>query len=148
MAFVAKDSCPIARARDPLVATRESRAGPEPAGSNVAGFSEIAGAPEEGLVEMARLVLPGAVCFTVKGVSHPADPDRDLYESGALLPGPAATLAGPTFEEWLRVGVLSRRTTPTSRVSVCRQCAQLSSTSPAVQQVSCAVDGTSPSRSG
>ena len=98
---MAKDSCPIARARDPLVATRESCAGPEPAGSNVAGFSEIAGAPEEGLVEMARLWLPGAVCFTVKGVSHPADPDRDLYTSGALLPGAAATLAGPTFEAWL-----------------------------------------------
>jgi hypothetical protein len=25
----------------------------------------------------------------------------ELYESGALLPGPGATLAGPTFEEWL-----------------------------------------------
>ena len=29
------------------------------------------------------------------------DPDRDLYETGALLPGANATLAGPTFEEWL-----------------------------------------------
>ena len=37
----------------------------------------------------------------IKGVSDPADPDRDLYESGALLPGPHATLAGPTFQEWL-----------------------------------------------
>jgi hypothetical protein len=37
-------------------ATRESCAGPEPAGSNVAGFSEIAGAREESLVDMARLV--------------------------------------------------------------------------------------------
>jgi hypothetical protein len=26
---------------------------------------------------------------------------RDLYETGGLLPGPDATLAGPTFEEWL-----------------------------------------------
>jgi hypothetical protein len=34
-------------------------------------------------------------------VSDPADPDRDLYETGALLPGPAAIRAGPTFEEWL-----------------------------------------------
>jgi hypothetical protein len=34
-------------------------------------------------------------------MSDPADPDRDLYESGALLPGPGATLAGPAFEEWL-----------------------------------------------
>ena len=33
--------------------------------------------------------------------SDPADPDRDLYENGGLLPGPDATLAGPTFEEWL-----------------------------------------------
>ena len=30
-----------------------------------------------------------------------ADPDRKIYESGALMPGPEATLAGPTFEEWL-----------------------------------------------
>ena len=37
----------------------------------------------------------------IEGVSDPADPDRDLYETGALLPGPDATLAGPTFEEWL-----------------------------------------------
>ncbi len=37
----------------------------------------------------------------VEGVSDPADPDHDLYENGALLPGPDATLAGPTFEEWL-----------------------------------------------
>ncbi len=29
------------------------------------------------------------------------DPDRDLYAGGALLPGPAARLAGPTFAEWL-----------------------------------------------
>jgi hypothetical protein len=34
-------------------------------------------------------------------VSKPADPDNDLHETGALLPGPDATLAGPTFEEWL-----------------------------------------------
>jgi hypothetical protein len=34
-------------------------------------------------------------------VSNPDDPDDALYESGALLPGPHAILAGPTFEEWL-----------------------------------------------
>ena len=34
-------------------------------------------------------------------MSDPVDPDRDLYETGALLPGPGAILAGPTFEEWL-----------------------------------------------
>ena len=31
----------------------------------------------------------------------PANPDRDLTETGALLPGPDATLGGPTFEAWL-----------------------------------------------
>jgi hypothetical protein len=42
-------------------------------------------------------------------VSDPSDPDRDLYETGALLPGPDATLAGPTFEEWLEFSVVSGR---------------------------------------
>jgi hypothetical protein len=37
----------------------------------------------------------------IEGVSNPADPDHDLYETGALLPGQEATLAGPTFEGWL-----------------------------------------------
>jgi hypothetical protein len=32
---------------------------------------------------------------------HAPDPEGALFESGALLPGPDATLAGPTFEEWL-----------------------------------------------
>ena len=31
----------------------------------------------------------------------PADPDDALNSSGGLLPGPHATLAGPTFAEWL-----------------------------------------------
>jgi hypothetical protein len=37
----------------------------------------------------------------IEGMSDPADPDPPLFESGALLPGPKAILAGPTFEEWL-----------------------------------------------
>ena len=37
----------------------------------------------------------------IEGVSDPADPDRELNENGALLPGPSAILAGPTFAEWL-----------------------------------------------
>jgi len=36
-------------------------------------------------------------------VSNPADPDRDLDETGALLPGPGAVLAEPTFQEWLDI---------------------------------------------
>jgi hypothetical protein len=37
----------------------------------------------------------------IEGMSNPDDPDRELYETEDLLPGPDATLAGPTFEEWL-----------------------------------------------
>jgi hypothetical protein len=37
----------------------------------------------------------------IEEVGDEADPDGELLESGGLLPGPAATLAGPTFEEWL-----------------------------------------------
>jgi uncharacterized protein YbjT (DUF2867 family) len=58
---------------------------------------EIAGPREESMVEAARLLV--AKC---------GDPVRieavrcdELYEQGAALPGPNATLAGPTFEEWL-----------------------------------------------
>jgi hypothetical protein len=34
----------------------------------------------------------------IEAVSDPDDPDSKLYQTGALLPGPHATLAGPTFE--------------------------------------------------
>ena len=58
---------------------------------------EIAGPREESMVEAARLL-----------VARRGDPVRiegitwdERYEAGAALPGPDATLAGPTFEEWL-----------------------------------------------
>jgi len=63
---------------------------------------EIAGPREESLVEMARLLVAHrGESLRIEAVSDPSDPDRDIYESGALLPGRDATLAGPTFEEWL-----------------------------------------------
>jgi uncharacterized protein YbjT (DUF2867 family) len=63
---------------------------------------EVAGPRAERLVEMAALYAarrgaPGRV----EEVSDPDDPQSDLYASGALLPGPHALLAGPTFAEWL-----------------------------------------------
>jgi uncharacterized protein YbjT (DUF2867 family) len=65
-------------------------------------ITEIGGPREERLVDAARLLLSRrSEPLPVEEVSNPADPDNDLLESGALLPGPAATLAGPTFEEWL-----------------------------------------------
>lgn len=41
----------------------------------------------------------------IEGFSDPDDPNAEVWESGALLPGPGATLAGPTFEEWLQATV-------------------------------------------
>ena len=37
----------------------------------------------------------------IEAVSHPEDPDDALNTNGGLLPSPHATLAGPTFAEWL-----------------------------------------------
>jgi uncharacterized protein YbjT (DUF2867 family) len=67
-----------------------------------APFPEIAGPRAERLVEMARLLVSRrGDSLRVEAVVDPSDADRDLYEQGGLLPGPHATLAGPTFEEWL-----------------------------------------------
>jgi uncharacterized protein YbjT (DUF2867 family) len=67
-----------------------------------APIPEIAGPREETLVEMATLLAARrGLSLKIEGVSDPADPDRELYENGTLLPAPGAILAGPTFEEWL-----------------------------------------------
>jgi uncharacterized protein YbjT (DUF2867 family) len=64
---------------------------------------EIAGPREESLVEAARLLTATrGDPVRVEAVSDPADSVTALYEQGALLPGPNATLAGPTFAEWLK----------------------------------------------
>jgi uncharacterized protein YbjT (DUF2867 family) len=64
---------------------------------------EIAGPRPETLVEIARLLAAkrGAPAQVEERVDAD-DPDRELFAGGALLPAPGATLAGPTYEEWLR----------------------------------------------
>jgi hypothetical protein len=102
----------VPRMRTQLVAARtvaqaltDLATGPESApapGSSGAPILEIAGPREQNLVDMAKLLAARrGDPVRIEGVSDPADPDRDLFENGALLPGPDATLAGPTFEEWL-----------------------------------------------
>jgi hypothetical protein len=78
--------------------------GPAAAGGpNGAPILEIAGPREENLVGAARLLAAHrGEAVRIEGVNNPNDPDDALYESGALLPGPDAILAGPTFEQWLR----------------------------------------------
>jgi uncharacterized protein YbjT (DUF2867 family) len=71
-------------------------------GASTEPISEIAGPRAEELVEMAKLlVAQRGDRVRIEGVSDPEDPDRELFETGGLLPGPNATLAGPTFEAWL-----------------------------------------------
>jgi uncharacterized protein YbjT (DUF2867 family) len=73
-----------------------------PPGSSGAPLLEIAGPREESLVEMAKLLVARRDDLVqIEALSDRSDPDHNLYETGALLPGPSATLAGPTFEEWL-----------------------------------------------
>jgi len=78
---------------------------------------EIAGPRVERLVDAARLLAAhrGSPA-RVEEASDLDDPDRDLYVGDGLLPGPHATLAGPTFEAWLGAGETdaSERLTPTS----------------------------------
>jgi len=67
-----------------------------------AALPEIAGPREESLVDVAKLVATRrGDSVRIEAVSDPDDPEQALYASGALLPGPDAVLAGPTFEQWL-----------------------------------------------
>jgi len=78
------------------LATTDTPAGAVP-------IPEIAGPREESLVEAARLLTKSRGDeVRVEAANDPADPATALYEQGALLAGPHATLAGPTFAEWLK----------------------------------------------
>ena len=63
--------------------------------------SEVAGPREERLAEVAKLlVAKRGDGLEVREGDAPDDPEG-LWLAGALLPGPIARLAGPTFAEWL-----------------------------------------------
>ena len=71
----------------------------EPEGERPA---EIAGPREEYLPDLAELLAAKrGDPVKIEAVSNPADPDDALNANGGLLPGPHATLAGPTFAAWL-----------------------------------------------
>jgi uncharacterized protein YbjT (DUF2867 family) len=100
--------CYVPRMRTQLVAARtvaqalaDLATGPAPDRSG-APIPEIAGPREEDLVDMAiRFAARRGDPVKIEGVSDLTDPDARLSETGGLLPRPHATLAGPTFEEWL-----------------------------------------------
>jgi uncharacterized protein YbjT (DUF2867 family) len=69
-----------------------------PIGNPVA---EVAGPREENLLEAARLLTAKrGNGLRVEAGEFFEDPEG-LYPAGAVLPGPVAKLAGPTYEEWL-----------------------------------------------
>ena len=113
VSYVQKMRTQLVAARTVAEALVDLATGPESVaalGSSEAPFPEIAVPREESLVEMATLLMTRrGDPVRIVGVTNPDDPDGHLYESGALLPGLHATLAGPTFEEWLDSQVVTSR---------------------------------------
>ncbi|WP_431962876.1 SDR family oxidoreductase [Nocardia sp. bgisy134] len=67
-----------------------------------AGVVEIAGPEELNLaVAVAKLAARRGDPARVEEIVDAEDPNQELQAAGALLPGPDAILAGPTFDEWL-----------------------------------------------
>jgi uncharacterized protein YbjT (DUF2867 family) len=63
---------------------------------------EIAGPREERLADAARLLVErSGDDIRIEELENPAIGEADLIANGALLPGLNATLAGPSFEQWL-----------------------------------------------
>jgi uncharacterized protein YbjT (DUF2867 family) len=93
VSYVPNGRTPLVAARTVAQALAELATGPESAsapGSSGVPILEIAGPREESLVEMAKLLVTRrgdpVRLEGVSGFYGPADPDRELYESGALLP--------------------------------------------------------------
>ena len=100
VSYLPKMRTQLVAARTVAEALADLATGPAPETSGAT--SEIAGPREENLVDVARLLVAHRVDpVRIEAVSDPSNAELTLLETGALLPGPDATLAGPTFEEWL-----------------------------------------------
>jgi uncharacterized protein YbjT (DUF2867 family) len=105
VAYVQKMRTQAVAARTVAEALADLATGPAPTPDAAAPIPEIAGPREENLADLAKLLVARrGDRLRIEEVSDPADPDRDVFEQGGLLPGPHATLAGPTFEQWLDAG--------------------------------------------
>jgi len=97
--YLPKMRTQIVAARTVAEALADLALSTEPEGAQPA---EIAGPREEYLPDLAQLVAAKrGEEVKIEAVSNPSDPDDALNTNGGLLPGPHATLAGPTFAEWL-----------------------------------------------
>ena len=104
ISYVPEMRTQLVAARTVAEALADLATGSGPAAASRPGtpIPEIAGPRDENLVDAARLLVAHrGDTVRVEGVSNPADPDRDLYQDGALLPGAHAVLAGPSFADWL-----------------------------------------------
>jgi uncharacterized protein YbjT (DUF2867 family) len=101
VAYVPNMRTQLVAARSVAEALADLATGPDPA-TTPAPIVEIAGPRVEDLVAMATvLAAKRGRPLKVEGVTDKDDPDAELMAAGALLPGPDAIIAGPTFEEWL-----------------------------------------------
>jgi uncharacterized protein YbjT (DUF2867 family) len=70
-------------------------------------FLEVAGPRAENFIDAATLLAAKRGRPTkVEPGTNPDDPDAEATANGALLPGPHAILAGPTFEDWLETATV------------------------------------------
>jgi len=93
----------LVAARTVAEALADMATAPESSGGSDRGsIPEIAGPRAEILADMAVLLADHRhEPAKIEAADDPTNPDNDRIATGALLPGPHATLAGPTFEEWL-----------------------------------------------
>ena len=97
--YLPKMRTQIVAARTVAEALADLALSTEPEGAQPA---EIAGPREEYLPDLAALLAAKrGEEVKIEAVSNPADPDDALNTNGGLLPSAHATLAGPTFAEWL-----------------------------------------------
>ncbi|ASF11156.1 hypothetical protein NBRGN_070_00490 [Nocardia brasiliensis NBRC 14402] len=101
VAYLANMRTQLVAARTVAEALVELAVAPAPAATG-APIPEIAGPQPETMAGAARLLAArrGAATRIIES-SDPANPDRETFENGGLLAGAHATLAGPTFAEWL-----------------------------------------------
>lgn len=100
------DVCYLPRMRTQLIAARTVAEAlvdlAVDATADAGPVAEIAGPRPETLADMAALLVARrGDRVRIEAVDDPTNPDNDLIAGGALLPGPHATLAGPTFAEWV-----------------------------------------------
>ncbi|MGH3073459.1 MAG: SDR family oxidoreductase [Gaiellales bacterium] len=101
--YVPKTRTQLVAARSVAEALADMVNGADDAQQSNGAIPEIGGPRAETLAEMVKLLnSQRGEPLQVEEVTNPADPDHELLEHGALLPGPHATLTGPTFDEWLR----------------------------------------------